>query len=76
LDSLTAEDRTLIDRKLMQARTYKDLGKESVAFKAGDLEKVDKILKSAGTWLTNNDFLFLLQAAITIASTISTILKF
>jgi len=46
LDSLTAEDRTLIDRKLMQARTYKDLGKEFGGIsKQAIWKRVDKILK-------------------------------
>jgi hypothetical protein len=46
LDSLTAEDRILIDRKLMQATTYKDLGKEYGGIsKQAICKRVNKILK-------------------------------
>jgi hypothetical protein len=46
LDSLNAEDEILIDRKLMQARTYKDLGKEFGGIsKQATWKRVDKILK-------------------------------
>jgi hypothetical protein len=46
LDSLTAEDRVLIDRKLIQATTYKNLGKEFGGIsKQAIWKRVDKILK-------------------------------
>ena len=46
LDSLTAEDRILIDRRLMQGTTYKDLGKEYGGIsKQATWKRVDKILK-------------------------------